>query len=73
MQFYRNSAEHGNAEAENVVGILYATGGDGVTEDDKQAVTWYKKPPTKVMPRQKKISATCIFSGAGSVSTTGRH
>ncbi|WP_303396492.1 SEL1-like repeat protein, partial [Pseudomonas fragi] len=35
-------AEQGDAAAQYKLGIMYATG-EGVAQDAKQAVTWYRK------------------------------
>ena len=38
----RNAAEHGDAMAQYRVGLSYAMG-NGVPQDDRQAIPWYKK------------------------------
>ena len=37
----RARAEQGDAEAQNNLGVMYATG-EGVPEDDAEAVRWYR-------------------------------
>ena len=38
----QKAAEQGLAEAQNVLGVMYARG-KGVAQDDKQAAAWYRK------------------------------
>ena len=62
---YRSAAEHGYAEAQNLLGILYATGTDGVTEDDKQAVDWYQKAADQGFAKAEKNLGDMYFFGRG--------
>ena len=41
MKLWRPMAEQGYAGAQYALGVMYARG-DGVPEDDKQAVKWYR-------------------------------
>jgi len=41
-QWYRNAAEQGLAEAQYILGAMYANG-QGVSRDDKEAEKWYHK------------------------------
>ena len=43
----RKVAEQGDAEAQYNLGIMYANG-RGVTQDDKEAVTWFRKGAEQV-------------------------
>ena len=61
VQLYRSAAEHGYPEAQNLLGILYATGGDGLTEDDKQAITWYQKAADQGFAKAEKNCRRYIF------------
>ena len=65
LQLYRGAAEHGYAEAQNLLGILYATGTGGVTEDDKQAVDWYQKAADQGFAKAEKNLGDMYFFGRG--------
>ena len=65
VQLYRSAAEHGYPEAQNLLGILYATGGDGLTEDDKQAITWYQKAADQGFAKAEKNLGDIYFFGHG--------
>jgi serine/threonine protein kinase/TPR repeat protein len=65
VQLYRSAAEHGYAEAQNLLGILYATGGDGLTEDDKQAIAWYQKAADQGSAKSQKNLGDMYFFGRG--------
>ena len=65
VQLYRSAAEHGYPEAQNLLGILYATGGDGLTEDDKQAITWYQKAADQGFAKAEKNLGDMYFFGHG--------
>jgi uncharacterized protein len=41
VKWYRKAAEHGNAEAENTLGSLYAEG-QGVPRDYVRAYAWFR-------------------------------
>ncbi len=41
LRLYKPLAEHGNADAQNDLGAMYANG-QGVPKDDKEAVKWYR-------------------------------
>ena len=41
MKWFRKAAEQGNAKAQFKLGVMYA-GGNGVPEDDVEAVKWYR-------------------------------
>ena len=42
MEWYRKSAEQGNADAQNNLGCMYQNG-LGVEQDDAKAMEWYQK------------------------------
>ena len=42
IKMYRESAERGEAWAQNNLGVMYDNG-EGVAEDDAEAVEWYRK------------------------------
>jgi TPR repeat protein len=42
LRWFQKAADHGNAEAQEAIGILYY-GGRGVAKDDAQAVLWFRK------------------------------
>ncbi len=65
VQLYRGAAEHGYAEAQNLLGTLYATGSDGLTEDDKQAINWYQKAADQGFAKAQKNLGDMYFFGRG--------
>ncbi len=65
VQLYRSAAEHGYAEAQNLLGILYATGTNGVTQDDKQALDWYQKAADQGFAKAQKNLGDMYFFGRG--------
>jgi serine/threonine-protein kinase len=65
LQLYRSAAEHGYAEAQNLLGILYATVTAGVTQDDKQAVDWYQKAADQNFAKAEKNLGDMYFFGRG--------
>jgi TPR repeat protein len=42
VYWYQKAADQGYAEAQSILGVVYAFG-KGVLKDDKQAVYWYQK------------------------------
>ena len=42
LRKFQSLAEQGDADAQNNLGVMYANG-EGVAEDDRQAVYWYRK------------------------------
>jgi serine/threonine-protein kinase len=64
-QLYQSAADHGYAEAQNVLGTLYATGGDSLKEDDKQAVAWYQKAADQGFAKAQKNLGDLYFFGHG--------
>jgi len=44
-------AENGNARAQQILGVFYATGRGGVERDDAQAVAWYRKSAQQNLAR----------------------
>jgi eukaryotic-like serine/threonine-protein kinase len=65
VQLYQSAADHGYAEAQNLLGILYATGGDGLKEDDKQAIAWYQKAADQGFAKAQKNLGDIYFFGHG--------
>jgi serine/threonine-protein kinase len=65
VQLYRSAAEHGYAEAQNLMGILYSTGTNGVTEDDKQALDWFQKAADQGFAKAQKNLGDMYFFGHG--------
>jgi TPR repeat protein len=42
VYWYQKAADQGYAEAQSILGVMYAFG-KGVLKNDKQAVYWYQK------------------------------
>jgi TPR repeat protein len=58
-RWYRRAAEQGNVEAQNNLGVLYATG-RGVPHDDVQAYYWFALAAAEGYPdaaRNRDLSA----------------
>ena len=49
MKWYRKAAEQGDAKAQNNLGVVYDRG-EGVPQDDAEAVKWYRKAAEQGMP-----------------------
>jgi len=65
VQLYRSAAEHGYPEAQNLMGTFYATGTDGITEDDKQALDWFQKAADHGYAKAEKNLGDMYFFGHG--------
>jgi len=65
VQLYRSAADHGYAEAQNLMGIFYATGANGIAQDDKQAVAWYQKAADQNFAKAEKNLGDMYFFGRG--------
>jgi TPR repeat protein len=65
VQLYRSAAEGGYPDAQNLLGILYATGGDGVPRDDQQAIAWYRKAADQGDAKAQKNLGDMYFFGRG--------
>ena len=65
VQLYRSAADHGYAEAQNLMGIFYATGTNGIAQDDKQAVAWYQKAADQGFAKAEKNLGDMYFFGRG--------
>ena len=65
VQLYRSAAEHGYPEAQNLMGTLCATGTDGVTQDDKQALDWFQKAASQGLAKAEKNLGDMYFFGHG--------
>jgi eukaryotic-like serine/threonine-protein kinase len=65
VDYYRSAADQGYPDAENVLGYLYATGGDGLQKDDKQAVEWYRKAAEQGFRKAQKNLGDMYFRGLG--------
>ena len=65
IRWYREAAEHGNAEACLRLGVIYAVG-DGVGQDYTAAAEWYGQgPPTWVTWRRDGTSHSLHLRGCG--------
>jgi TPR repeat protein len=65
VQLYRSAAEHGYPDAQNVMGVFYATGTEGVAQDDKQALDWYRKAADQGFAHAEKNLGDMYFFGHG--------
>ena len=63
VQLYRSAANQGHAAAQNVLGYLYAVGGDGVDQDDKQALAWFQKSAAQGYAKAEKNVGDMYFFG----------
>ena len=65
VQLYRSAADHGYAEAQNLMGFFYATGANGIAQDDKQAFAWYQKAADQNFAKAEKNLGDMYFFGRG--------
>jgi len=65
VELYRSAADAGYPDAENVLGVLYATGGDGLPKNDPQAVEWYRKAADQGFAKAEKNLGDMYFFGHG--------
>ena len=65
VKLYRAAASGGYPDAENLLGILLATGGDGVPQDDAEAVVWYRKAADAGFAKAQKNLGDMYFFGRG--------
>ena len=64
-ELYRSAADAGYPDAENVLGVLYATGSDGLPKDDQQAVQWYRKAAEQGFAKAEKNLGDMYYYGRG--------
>ncbi len=64
-ELYQSAANAGYPDAENVLGVLYATGGDGLPKDDQQAIQWYRKAADQGFAKAEKNLGDMYFFGHG--------
>lgn len=65
VELYRSAADHGYPEAQNLIGILYATGTEGVGKDEKEAVAWYQKAADQGFAKAQMNLGDMYFFGRG--------
>jgi eukaryotic-like serine/threonine-protein kinase len=65
VQLFRSAADHGYADAQNLMGTLYARGDDGLTQDDKQALDWFQKAAAQGNAKAEKNLGDMYFFGHG--------
>jgi TPR repeat protein len=63
VQLYRSAANQGHAEAQNVLGALYAVGDDGVEQDYQQALAWFQKSAAQGYAKAEKNLGDMYFFG----------
>jgi TPR repeat protein len=59
VYWYQKAADQGYAEAQSILGVMYANG-KGVLKDDKQAVYWYQKAADQGLAEMPLISCFLI-------------
>ena len=64
IEQFRQAAEQGDAEAQNALGRAYAEG-QGVAEDDREAVKWYRKAAKQGHPKAQFRLGTAYGFGYG--------
>jgi serine/threonine-protein kinase len=65
VELYRSAADHGDAQAQNLMGFFYATGSNGIAQDDKQAVAWYQKAADQGFAKSQKNLGDMYYLGRG--------
>lgn len=63
--YYRQAADQNYPDAENIMGYLYETGGDGVKQDYGQAVEWFTKAASQGFRKAEKNLGDMYFRGLG--------
>jgi uncharacterized protein len=61
----RTKAEHGDAQAQCDLGVVYAQGARGVTKDANEAVKWYRKAAEQKLAAAQFHLGDCYEDGAG--------
>ena len=64
FQELMKSAEQGDAEAQNSLGLMY-NNGEGVTQDSEKAVEWFKKATEQGHAEAQFFLGTMCFTGEG--------
>ena len=72
MRWYRLAAEQGHASAQFNLGFMYATG-EGVPEDDTEAVRWYRLAAEQGHASAQTILGLKYATGQGARRTTWKH
>jgi serine/threonine-protein kinase len=65
VQLFRSAADLGSPEAQNVLGVLYSTGSNGITADDQQAIGWYQKAADQGFAKAEKNLGDMYYFGRG--------
>ena len=55
------AADRGDPAAQNILGLKYARGGDGLTRDDTKAVEWYRKAASQGVPKAETNLGDMFF------------
>jgi uncharacterized protein len=66
LRWFQKAADHGNAAAQEAVGILYYSG-KGVAKDDAQAAFWFRKAAEQGSAISQTILGDIYLSGGGGV------
>ena len=64
LDFFRKSAEQGNADAQGMLGFCYANG-QGVSKDEVEAVKWFLKSAAKGNSWGQYNLGDCYYNGEG--------
>jgi len=64
VKWYRKAAEQGEAYAQLHLGLMYAKG-EGIPEDDKEAVKWYRKAAEQGFADAQSLLAESYLKGEG--------
>ena len=62
--WFRRAAEQGHANAQVFLGLMYADG-DGVPQDDAEAVAWYRKAAEQEFAAAQNNLGWMYATGAG--------
>jgi TPR repeat protein len=60
VYWYQKAADQGYAEAQSILGVMYANG-KGVLKDDKQAVYWYQKAADQGLAEAQSVHGLLII------------
>lgn len=64
IDYYKDAAEQGNAEAQNSLGLMYYNG-EGVEKNYTEAVKWFRKAAELGNPKAQNSLAKCYEHGLG--------
>lgn len=68
VYWYRKAAEHGDADAQNNLGVAYENGQGGLAKDGAQAVFWYQKAADQGEAAAQSNLGAMYYNGLGGLA-----